>query len=342
VTAPGPGTGWSTNPAPIHVSWSGLAAPWRQAVQQIRIMMLCDLLRLKLTTPDQIHERAFLIGELLKDANIASRQRLSLPRWWWGTEIERAWARLHEVGQRTVDLLPEAELLTRATFAAAHGNAYLTPNDQRLQHLQGLRDEAAKAPKPPAPPLEPPALALRSAIVEVMRATQKATDQKNQQARYFRNRLVIASLVSFVFAVVLVFVQGCSTDVEFVKPPTDWHGSAWAFLVVMMIFGSIGALFTTIPAMAKIPLDFSPFNLPYQQALLKILFGPLVAVIGIGILGSGALSVKAPTTLPALALFAVFFGAGQHVVTRYVDERASVILRGTAPAATKGGTKDAA
>ena len=119
------------------------------------------------------------------------------------------------------------------------------------------------------------------------------------------------------------------------KPPKEWHGSAWTFLFVMMVFGSIGALFTAIPATAKIPMNFNPFNLPYQQALLKILFGPLVAVIGLAILASGALSTKAPETLPALTLFAVFFGAGQHVVTRYVDQRASEILSGTTSTATK-------
>lgn len=347
MTVPGSGTGWSTNPAPIPASWKGLAAPWRQVVQQYRVMMLCDLLRLNLTDQDQINERAFLIVELLKDANIASRERISFPRWWWGTEIERAWARLHEVGQRTVDLLPEAELLTRAAFAAARGSAYLMPADQRLQRLVALTAEASKASglKPPPPaqhlpaaPLNASTLALRSAIVEVMRATQKCTDERGQQARYFRNRLVIASLVSFLFAVALVTMQWLFDKPELLPPTQDWHGKAWAFLLVVMIFGSVGALFTTIPAMAKIPLNFSPFNLPYQQALLKILFGPLVAVIGIAMLSTGDLPVKAPTTFPALALFAVVFGAGQHVVTRYVDERASAILSGTAPAAPKDAT----
>jgi hypothetical protein len=117
-----------------------------------------------------------------------------------------------------------------------------------------------------------------------------------------------------------------------------WHHRAWAFLLVVMIFGSVGALFTTIPAMAKIPLNFSPFNFPYQQALLKILFGPLVAVIGIAILNTGDLPVKAPTSLPTLALYAVFFGAGQHMVTRYVDERAKAILSYPAPAPPRATT----
>lgn len=176
---------------------------------------------------------------------------------------------------------------------------------------------------------------MRSAIVEVMRATQRCSDKKNQEARYFRNRLVIASLMSFLFTVAIFCVQLKLGNPHLLPAIADWHHRAWAFLLVVMIFGSVGALFTTIPAMAKIPLNFSPFNFPYQQALLKILFGPLVAVIGIAILSTGDLPVKAPTTFPALALFAVFFGAGQHIVTRYVDERAKAILGGTVPDAQK-------
>lgn len=309
-------------------------------------MMLCDLLRLNLTQQDQIDERAFLVGELLKDANIASREKISFWRWWWGTEIERAWARLHEVGQRTVDLLPEDELLTWAAFATARASDYLKATDPRLERLQELVTQASNSPavKPPPPapqrpaPPEPPALALRSAIVEVMRATQRCTDKKSQEARYFRNRLVIASLISFLFTVAIFFVQLQLGNPDLLPAIAGWYHRAWALLLVVMIFGSVGALFTTIPAMAKTPCNFSPFNFPYQQALLKILFGPLVAVIGIAILSAGDLPVKAPTTLPALALYAVFFGAGQHIVTRYVDQRAKDILSGTDPPAPKDAT----
>jgi hypothetical protein len=291
-------------------------------------MLLCDLLRLNLTDQNQRDERAFLINELLEDADRASKERVLLSKWWWGTEIERAWARLHEVRHRTVDLLDETDLLARAAFVSGHGSSYLKTDDKRLQHLDTLRRQAAQTVPPQIP------AGLRSAIVEVMRATRKETDQTNQEARYFRNRLLTASIVSFLFAVVIVVVQWRMGNTRLLEPPKDWHGSAWAFLVVVMIFGSVGALFTTIPVMAKIPSDFSPFNLPYQQALLKLVFGPLVAVIGIAVLSAGKVGVTAPGTWPALLLFAVVFGAGQHAVTRYVDDRANVILAATAPGAT--------
>lgn len=57
-------------------------------------------------------------------------------------------------------------------------------------------------------------------------------------------------------------------------------------LLIVMIFGGVGALFTAIPAVSKIPSDYGPFNLPMQQALLKMVFGPLVAVIGLAVIGN--------------------------------------------------------
>ncbi|WP_246228819.1 hypothetical protein [Mycolicibacterium psychrotolerans] len=70
----------------------------------------------------------------------------------------------------------------------------------------------------------------------------------------------------------------------------------------------------------------SVLSICLQQALLKIVFGPLVAVIGQAVLGSGVLTVAVPTTWPATFLSAVVFGAGQQAVTRYVDQRAGKIL----------------
>ena len=74
-----------------------------------------------------------------------------------------------------------------------------------------------------------------------------------------------------------------------------------------------------------------PFNLPLQQALLKVAFGPLVAVIGLAILSTHAVVVGVPTTWSGVFLIAVVFGAGQQAVTRYVDQRASQILKAAVP-----------
>jgi hypothetical protein len=101
----------------------------------------------------------------------------------------------------------------------------------------------------------------------------------------------------------------------------------------MMVFSTVGGLFTAIPAMAKVPSDFSPFNLPLQQAFLKLAFAPLVGLVGFVIVSSGELTTAAPTTWPSLALLAVVFGAGQQAITRYVDKRAGLILTSAKPPA---------
>jgi len=81
-------------------------------------------------------------------------------------------------------------------------------------------------------------------------------------------------------------------------------------------------MFTAIPAISKIPTNFGPFNLPLQQGLLKIAFGPLVAVVGIALLTTVSTQIV-PKTLPSLLLMVRTIPApGQHAVTRYVDQRA--------------------
>lgn len=329
-TPPGPNPpqpptpSWRGCTSGLPQKWSATAA-WRQSVQRSRIMFLDELLRLELTDDASKQEREFLINDLLEDANRASTQKVGLRKWWWGTEVERAWARLNEVEERTVDLLPQEELLARAADTSARGGFYLKTDDKRLQDLEALRMKAAKS-DPPAPPA-----GLRPSIVEVLRATHTQSERANQEARYLRNRLLIASAASLLFAVLLVAAQWRLPDAAFAGSISNWHGPAWAYLVVLMLFGGVGALFTAIPALSRIPSDFGPFNLPLQQALLKIVFGPLVAVIGLAILATNAVHVGPPATWPALLLIAVVFGAGQHAVTRYVDQRADEILTAVVP-----------
>jgi hypothetical protein len=146
--------------------------------------------------------------------------------------------------------------------------------------------------------------------------------------------LILASAFSLTFVVLIVGAQHLLHDNRFLKPPGDWAGPAWVYLVVVMLFGAVGALFTAIPAISKIPSDYGPFNLPLQQALLKIVFGPLVAVVGLFILSADALQLGMPHTWAGILLLAVVFGAGQQAVTRYVDQRAGEILTAGAPGST--------
>jgi hypothetical protein len=315
---------WNGFESGLPEKWS-YTSPWRQTVQRRRTMLFDDLARLELKEPTEQEERAYLINSLLSDAGIASEAKVGIRKWWWGTEIERAWARLREVEERTVDLLPDEELPARAAEALGHAAVYLKGDDKRRQHLEALRANSSNTA----------AKTLRSSIVDVLRASHASADQRNQEARFLRNRLILGSVVILLFEGLIVFAQSWWRDTPFLALPSDWHGSAWSYLLVVMLFGAVGALFTAIPAMSKVPSDNSPFNLPLQQALLKIVLGPLVAVIGLLIVDTSVLQVGISKNWAGTVFLAVIFGAGQQAVTRYVDQRASEILTAASGSATK-------
>lgn len=319
ATPPAPecsGDTWNGFESGLPKSW-GSTSPWRQAVQRQRIMLLDDLARLELKNRPEQEQRAFLVNSLLSDAGHASQAKVGVRKWWWGTEIERAWARLREVEERTVDLLPDAELPARATEALGCASLHLTGDDKRLKHLQGLL----------ADPTHTNAAALRPSIVGVLRASHENSGRANQEARYLRNRLILASGACLFFTALTLLAQWLFKDEHFLTLPGDaFKASPWQYLFLVMFFGSVGALFTAIPAMSNVPSDHSPFNLPLQQGLLKLVLGPLVAVVGLLILGADVLHVGSSNTLIGSLLLATVFGAGQHAVTRYVDQRANEIL----------------
>lgn len=324
------GDTWNGFESGLPKSWRS-TSPWRQTVQRRRIMLLDDLARLELKNRPEQEQRAFLINSLLSDANIASQAKVGIRKWWWGTEIERSWARIHEVEERTVDLLPDTELPARANEALGYASVHLNGDDKRQKHLQALL----------ADPSHLNTADLRPSIVGVLRTAHENSDRSNQEARYLRNRLILASGVCLFFAAVTLVTQRLFRDNHFLTLPDDsFKASPWQYLFLVMFFGSVGALFTAIPAMSKVPLDHSPFNLPLQQGLLKLVLGPLVAVVGLLILGADVLHVGSSNTLIGNLLLATVFGAGQHAVTRYVDQRASEILTAeTGPASSGSANK---
>jgi hypothetical protein len=301
--------------------WKRKAA-WRQAVQRRRLTLWTELAALdpaRLSGSD-CARRGHLVT-LLDDVHTASQERTWPVSWWWGTEVERCWARLREVEERLVDLLPEEQLDAEATRAAQHGNRCLAGDDERVLLLRDLRKEGAG----PA--------ALRPAVRRVLHAAHEQTDRRHQEARYLRNRLLLTTGLVVAAAIAVLVAQTRFTDAPFLTAPTGWDGSAARFLVAVMLFGAVGALFTAVPAMSKVPADFSPFNLPLQQAILKLAVGPLAALLGFAILESGVLESAPPTTWPGVLLTATVFGAGQQAVTGFVDRRAGEVLAGSEAAA---------
>ena len=324
-------TAWDT-PVDLPESWA-LAAPWRAAAEQRRVSLANELARLGALTPAQQRERDALRA-LLKDAQDATQVKVWLAKWWWGTEVERAWSRLHEVEERSIDLLPVDELEARALTTASDAKQSLKGDDTQLASLQVLRADVAAGKRHPE--------ALRPALVAMMRRVHAQTDCDSHEARYLRNRILLASGMCVLMAgVILLMQRGLATHPFLTSSPDVLpDGRPTTYLLMVMTFAAVGALITAIPTLSQIPSDFSPFNLPLQQAVLKVVFGPIVAVVGFAIvealeatqiLNGEIVNVSVPTSLAAVLVLAVVFGAAQHLVTRYVDRRADEVLGALAP-----------
>jgi hypothetical protein len=180
-------------------------------------------------------------------------------------------------------------------------------------------------PAPPALPPVPPANPRVMARAVAERAFE-VSDGFHRSARGFRNRLVLAVVIIVTVAVGLVVLQWRLPDAKIFSIPSDAESlSRWALMILVMVFGFLGALVTTIPSMAAIPTVASPFNFPLQQAFVKISLGSLTALVGVVAIGTGGVTAGF-TSLQAMIAIAIVFGAAQQAVTQFLDKRAGEII----------------
>lgn len=299
------------------------AASWRQAVVTRATRLRAELDGVASRTSSIAAAHSELYARLDRAEDHALNGPGGALRWWHGTEIELAWGDLRLVEEEMVAHLPDADLDAAAAEAAIHARfAGIGDADDRLLLLQSLRLARAKDPHR-SPPSE-----IRPAIAEVLRASHDASTRAHVEARLLRNRLFETTAVTVLFATLLVVAQGLTGDTAFVSMPEEWDVAPWIQLLVAMLFGMVGALFTAIPAMASVKGDSSPFNLPLPQALVKVAVGAVTAVAGLGAIEAvgGPDTELRPDNVPQLLALAFLFGAAQQTVTRYVDARAKTVL----------------
>ena len=180
----------------------------------------------------------------------------------------------------------------------------------------------------PAPSSQVPApdQSLRIVVLAILEKSHTQSDQFHREARGFRNRIVVTSLIAFGAGSLLLLSQAVLANAVIIPRPPNADGLArWELVLLIMGFGSFGALLSTIPAMAAVPTLQSPFNFPLQQAYLKIILGSLTAVIGVVLIG-GTDVTTGPRSLEALLGLATAFGAAQQAVTQYLDRKAGKII----------------
>jgi hypothetical protein len=290
-------------------------AAWRQVVLSRARRSRHDLLCAWAASPpgrdlDRCGEEA---AELILKARDSALHAVSLWSWLEGCYQEQAWLSLHEAEAQIIEVLPLEELRARAEGLLGKARHALGGDDPRIWYIKSLLREDATASE------------LRPRLAHLARATYDALDDRYAQSRGYRNRLIRLTLMALT-GIVLCLVAGMMSTLDFGVAD---HGQAggWRTVALLLLFGSIGALVTAIPPLAKANGARNPFSLPLFQLLLKLTMGPLFAVVGLLILEDKLIPhFHAPANLRGLLVWAILFGAAQQSVTRFIDQRVTRIL----------------
>jgi hypothetical protein len=102
--------------------------------------------------------------------------------------------------------------------------------------------------------------------------------------------------------------------------------SGWDVWMVQL-FGALGATISVVLLLIRRRPDLSPYVLVGYQALVKILLGSALAVVGVLALGAGLVSgIVYVGSQAALLLWCVLFGYAQQVGTRLLDNYADRLM----------------
>lgn len=307
--------------------------PWREEIRG-RALELAD-------QADRLadHTHDYEIAALLTAAMKAADEDVSPRSWWTGRYHEAAWTDLHAAENRLAELVPDDDAEIVARDALQHAARLLPKKDPRVLQLRADLDRVGKDGDPPDggphwphPKRDAQLKAsrhrrrrLRDEAVEVLRAAHIENELLYEEARTFRDRLLVMGVLSILASVGLIVVQAQLPRTPFlVQPSTSL--SAWQVLALVVVFGCFGAYVSSLPALGRMSRGHSPYNLPVPQAVLKVGAGAVTAVAGV-VLVSTAIA-NDPSSLQAVLALAVVFGAGQQAVTKSLDNRAAEIIAG--------------
>jgi hypothetical protein len=245
----------------------------------------------------------------------------AIASWWSGWHIERAWRSLHEAEIATV--AAEPGFLGRIPGLRARVAANLPEDDPRRRALEELR------PGEFTPSIE------RAIIVDSLRAAFDNSDFAHAGSRALRNKLIAASAILFVINTVLGIVglakpgllpMCVSSERLPVVCPGGKSASA-ADVWLIQLLGAFGAVLAAVVLLLRRRPSLSPYVMIGYQAIIKILLGAALAVVGILALGAGVTTgLIGIASQAALLLWAVILGYSQQLATRLLDSYADRVM----------------
>jgi hypothetical protein len=280
---------------------------------------------------DAAVEALAVVEAVLRDPTPVWRR---VPTWWTGWRVERAWRALHEA--EVCVAVADPELAARLPALRERVAPCLSGGDLRRLALDGLH------------PAQPPCAADRVVVTDALRAAFDASDEAHASARALRNKLFVAGLVLIGLNTLLGvlgfvrpgFVPMC---VERVDLPgrlacasggtTSGPGEVW----LTQVMGAVGAIVASVVSLVRRRPSLSPYILIGYQALIKVLLGALLAVVGVLALGAGiGEGLIGIRTQAAVLVAAVVFGYAQQLGTRLLDNYADRLLNRVRPLPRSG------
>jgi hypothetical protein len=189
----------------------------------------------------------------------------------------------------------------------------------------------------------------RSSLRDAMQVSYDAADEQYARVRSFRNVLVTGAVLlsMLVIAVCLVgagnpkAVPLCSSpssttaaaalNVSHMVCPTsetaDTVAPRGGDVAVVALMGVLGAALSATLAVQKLRGTAAPYAVPVGLAFFKLPAGALTAIAGLLLIkGDFVPGFSQLDSQGQILAYAIVFGVAQHLVTRFVDQRADDVV----------------
>ncbi|MBM7772080.1 hypothetical protein JOD54_002284 [Actinokineospora baliensis] len=251
----------------------------------------------------------------------------SLPRWYSGVNLERAWRAVHLADEVLVASSPD--LVGRMPAIRATVARKLSAKDARVKALEPAVFDGLAAS------------AQREVVLAALRAAHQASHDAATAVRSLRNRIILFGLLLLGINLAVGWLTAyhehmlplCLTSGSTTTCPTGGATPTSGDVWWLQLMGMLGASIAVVVLLLRTKPSVVPYTLTPYQALVKVLLGSILSVIGVLILRAGLLT-DVVTSQAALLTFALVLGYSQQVGTRLLDTFADQVVQRAQPSAT--------
>jgi hypothetical protein len=308
---------------------SGVLGPWRtrpwQVALLLRIAELKQRARLRYAGSRDPREAEI---RSLAEQHLNQAEELVLARGLAGTitgrSFEAAQLHLYAAEELLIQSLPIDTLRVELPHLAADIRGHLSLTDSRRFEVERIVGRA------PAQGLTEPD---RATLMAAVRAARDEEIQASFRLRSFRNVLLIATLMVWLFAIGLAALGAaapnllplCFTDEGVTSCPIGAHVSP-ADTIIIELVGAAGATVGTLLDLRRTRATPSPYGIPLTLATIKIPTGAILAVGGLLLLRGGFVPGVGEFSSTSEVLGAAgVLGYLQRLVTRPIETQAGEV-----------------